>query len=70
MYSPSVFKKAEPDFPPPVSHLKHRANDSIILFSQSYVRLRASNCSGYNTVQLIVSPPDSKAKNIDQRYCQ
>jgi hypothetical protein len=32
-----------------------------MLLSQSYVRRRASNCSGYRTVQLIVSPPLSKA---------
>jgi hypothetical protein len=32
--------------------------------SQSYVRRRASNCSGYKTVQLIVSPPLSKAVSL------
>lgn len=58
---PSVFRNADPDLPPLAFHLTQRARDSIILLSQSYVRRKASNCSGYRTVQLIVSPPLSKA---------
>lgn len=61
-FKPLVFKNAEPDFPPLASHFTHLVNDSTILFSQSCVLRKASNCSGYNTVQLMVRPPLSNAE--------